>query len=336
MKRRLFAATPLLLSGTLDPRQWALLSGARAPVAGEDPPVARVAGTAFGTIISLCALGDADGLAQDALRAAMHEVQRIDALLSLFRPDSQLSRLNRDGRIEDADPHLLRNLEFAAQLAALTGGAFDVTVQPLWELYTRAKADGVLPAPRAIAQARDRVDHRAVVIEGTTVRLDRPGARVTLNSLAQGYATDVVLDMLRARGVAAALVDTGELGNLGRRAPARPWTVGVQHPRDRSGLIARIGMDGRVVSTSGDYATTFSGDFRHHHIFDPATGVSPPRFSSTVALAPSGLLADGLSTAMMVLDRAAGERLLGAFARTDGLWIDKDGGCTATPGVPFA
>jgi thiamine biosynthesis lipoprotein len=336
MKRRLFVATPLLLSGELGPRRWELLSGARAAQPGIDPPVERVAGTAFGTIVSLCALREGGVDTQAALHRAMREVQRIDALLSLYRPDSQLSLLNRTGRLDQADPHVLRNLEFAAQLALLTDGAFDITVQPLWELFAAARAAGTLPGAAAIAATRRRVDHRAVRLQGSTVRLAHPEARVTLNSLAQGYAADVVLAMLREDGVDAALVDTGEIGNLGRRAPARPWTVGVQHPREHGALFARVGMDGRVVSTSGDYATSFSSDFRYHHIFDPATGVSPRRFSSTIALARSGLVADGLSTAMMVLDRGAGERLLRSFAGADGLWIDKQGDASATAGVPFA
>jgi thiamine biosynthesis lipoprotein len=334
MKRRLFVAAPLLLTGALTADQWQLLSGA--PAADPARALARVAGTAFGTIISLCALGDAHRDAQAALRRAMHEVQRIDALLSLHRPDSQLSVLNRTGVLDGADPHLLRNLQFAARLSELTRGAFDITVQPLWELFAQARLDGGLPARSAIVRTRQLVDYRAVRIDADRVRLDRPGARVTLNSLAQGYAVDVVLDILREEGLDAALIDTGELGNLGERAPARPWTVGVQHPRERRGLSALIGMDGRVLSTSGDYATSFSSDFRYHHIFDPATGVSPEGYSSTIVLARSGLIADGLSTALMVIDRAAGLKLLDAFPGSDALWIDKQVRLDSTPGVPFA
>jgi thiamine biosynthesis lipoprotein len=338
MKRRLFVATPLLLTGALTADQWTLLAGARPPVPGDVPPMARVAGTAFGTVISLCALGDAQHDAQatrEALRRAMREVQHIDALLSLHRADSQLSVLNRTGVLDGAHEHVLRNLHFAAQLSDLTSGAFDITVQPLWELFAQARLAGTLPAPQAIARTRQLVDYRAVRIEADRVRLDRPGARITLNSLAQGYAVDVVLQILREEGLNAALIDTGEIGNLGTRTAAQPWTVGVQHPRERRGLSALIGMDGRVLSTSGDYATAFTSDFRYHHIFDPATGVSPTAYSSTVVLARSGLIADGLSTALMVIDRAAGAALLRAFAGADAIWMDKQARLEATAGVPL-
>jgi len=331
MQRRLFVASPMLLAGTLHGDGWAGLMGETTD------PLVRTAATAFGTTVSISALAP-EGAAEDtrqALHLALQEVQRIDALLSLFRHDSQLSQLNRTGRLDGAHPHLLRNLEFALELGALTAGAFDITVQPLWELFAQAQAQGRLPGRKDIAQTRRRVDYRAVRIDGDRVLLEQSGTRVTLNSLAQGYAVDVVLDLLRRHGVQAALIDTGEIGNLGRRERARPWAVGVQHPRDREACIAFVGMDGRVLSTSGDYATRFSEDFRYHHIFDPASGVSPPEFSSTIAFAESGIVADGISTALMLLDRGAGEALLAAFAGSDALWIDKHAQLSATPGVPF-
>jgi thiamine biosynthesis lipoprotein len=339
-RRRLLVATPLFLSAMLATRQWSR------PRPGGDgtlvPPgeaLVRVAGTAFGTTVSLgalCPAGDRAGRAtRAALRCAMQEVQLIDGLFSLFRPDSQLSALNRDGRLDAAHPHLLRNLEFAVQLGGLTRGAFDLTVQPLWELFALARREGRLPARPAIAAARGLVDYRALRIEGERVRLERPAVRVTLNSLAQGYAVDVVLDILRRNGIEAALIDTGEIGNLGTRAVDRPWTVGIQHPRDRGALIALVGMDGRVLSTSGDYATTFSADFRYHHIFDPASGVSPTGWSSTIVLAGSGMVADGISTALMVMGRAAGAELVRAFPGSDALWIDKQAVMTSTAGVPI-
>jgi len=341
MRRRVFVATPLLLSATLSSDCWDRLWRPSVDASEQsDSQLVRVAGTAFGTSVTLTALAGEQAApvreVRAALHAAMQEVQQVDALLSLFRPDSQLSILNRNGRLDEAHPHLLRNLEFARTLSDLTAGAFDITVQPLWELFAQAKRSGGLPEASAIASARELVDFRAVRIEGSRVLLDRPDTKLTLNSLAQGYAVDVVLQILQRAGVGAALIDTGEIGNLGLRAPARPWTVGVQHPREPQSLLAAIAMDGRVLSTSGDYATHFTPDFRYHHIFDPATGVSPPVLSSTIALAASGLVADGISTAMMVMDRKAGAALLGNFPGADALWIDKQLRLDATAGVPFA
>jgi thiamine biosynthesis lipoprotein len=327
MKRRLFFATPLFLAD--------LRASARAG-APADAPLERAAGTAFGTIVTLCAPPDPQVDVAGALHRAVREVQRIDELLSLYRPDSQLSGLNRNGRLDGAHPHLLANLNFGLEMSRRSHGAFDVTVQPLWELFAKARAAGGLPSRSEIAQARARVDWRAVRVEGDRVRLLRRGAAVTLNSLAQGYAVDVVVERLRREGVHAALVDTGEIGSLGRRSAERAWAVGVQHPREHGAYSASLALDGRVVSTSGDYATSFSSDFRYHHIFDPSTGVSPLELSSTVVLAKTGLIADGLSTALMVMDRLAGEALLREFPGADAVWLDKRAALSFSGGVPFA
>ena len=296
-------------------------------------------GTAFGTTITLSAPVAADASASErrhvteSLRQAVRETQRIDAIMSLYRSDSELSRLNRTGILRDPDPHLLANLCFALRLADLTGGAFDPTVQPLWDVFSAAAGRGKLPGAAAIASARSKVDHRRVRVEADAILLGIPGMALTLNAVAQGYACDVVRAMLKRDGIPAALIDTGEFGSIGRASDGAAWRLGIQSPRLPDQMDAIVRLDGRVVATSGDYATAFSPDFRYHHIFDPATGVSPPGWSSTVVLAPSGLVADGLSTALMVVDESRGKALLREFAQTDAIWIDKAQRLTHSSGI---
>ncbi|MFC1588475.1 FAD:protein FMN transferase, partial [Planctomycetota bacterium] len=112
---------------------------------------------------------------------------------------------------------------------------------------------------------------------------------VTLNGIAQGFAADCMLAALEANGVQHALVNTGEIG-----------VIGIQHPRHKDAFISRARLDGRCIATSGDYATTFSPDGEHNHIFDPRTGHSPKEFQSVTVLAKSGLEADALSTTIFV------------------------------------
>ena len=300
---------------------------------GDGQALVRGAATAFGTTVSVAAV-DADvAKARAAIDEALAATQRIDALMSLHRDDSQLSCLNRDGVLDGADPHVLRNLQFAAQLAALSDGAFDVTVQPLWDAFARRAAEGALPSGAEIAAARRRVGAGAVALDGDRVRLRR-GTAVTLNGIAQGYASDVATAILAAAGIRDALVDTGEFGAAGSNPHHQPWTLGLQHPRDARRMIATIRMDGRFLATSGDYATRFSADFRHHHVLDPRTGLSPPSFSSVAVAARSGMIADGLATALMVLDAEAGRRLLARYPGSDAVWIDKSMKLFATPGMP--
>ncbi|MBI5263346.1 MAG: FAD:protein FMN transferase [Bradyrhizobium sp.] len=300
----------------------------------EDSKPHTLSGRALGTKVSLLALhADADK-AQAALAEALAEVQAVDALLSLYRDDSQLSMLNRAGVLESPDARVLDVLRYAQDLSGRTQGAFDVTVQPLWLAFSKAKERGGLPTPAALREARALVDWRRLTVSDDVVRLQLPGMAVTLNGVAQGYAADRALAALRRHGIAHALIDAGEFDTLGRKPNGGPWVLGVRHPRDVDAPAARLAMDGRALATSGDYETFFTPDFRHHHIFDPAVGDSPTELASATVLARTALEADGLSTAFMVLGAERSLALAAMLPGVDALLIGKNGECWRSPGLP--
>ena len=285
----------------------------------------------FGTMLSLRAGGEDETQLERALDASVAAVRAIEAQMSLHDPGSALSRLNRDGELIDPPGELLAVLRLAQWMARHSAGAFDVTVQPLWQLFDAARQQGRLPRAAEVAAARDKVDWRAMHIETGRVRFDKPGMGVTLNGVAQGYACDRVRDVLRAHDIRHALIDTGELAPMGQNAEAAPWRLGLVDPRDDHVLMARVLADGRCVATSADEPSSFSSDHRHHHIFDPASGYSPPAFASVTVAARSGALADALTKVMFV----AGPDRIAELARrwqVDVLWVDKHGRQGATPG----
>ncbi len=287
---------------------------------------------AFGTTANLTVLAEDPVQGESAARAALHALREVEEALSLFLPGSEVCRLNRDGALEAAGPDLLAVLRVARRTWVASGGAFDVTVQPLYAAYAAARAAGRRPTEAEVDAARARVSSRALDVAGRAVRL-APGAAVTLNGLAQGHAADRVAAALRAHGIVHALVDTGEIGGLGRREDGRAWTAGIQHPRRADAFADLARLDGRFLSTSGDYATAFDAGFRDHHILDPRTGRSPPDAASVSVVAASGLLADALSTAAFAAGPEAGAALV-AEAGAEALFILKDGRSFATPGFP--
>ena len=290
---------------------------------------------ALGANVSITAM-HADAVAADrAITAAFAELERVEAVMSLYRPDSQLCRLNRDGVLNRPDEHLLAVLRHAAALSRQTAGAFDVTVQPLWQAYAVAQKAGTLPSPQQLADARAKVDYRRVVIEPHRVRL-LDGARITLNGIAQGFAADRVGAALREHGVAHALIDTGELGAVGGKAGGEAWTVGVQHPRRPDAYISLAKLAGRHLATSGDYATAFTPDLRHHHLLDPRTGESARHFASVSIVANTGIEADALSTAVFILGAEAGRELIEATPGADAMLCLHDGQVLTTAGFPLA
>jgi thiamine biosynthesis lipoprotein len=275
-------------------------------------------------------------LAARALELALVELQQVDQVLSLYRPDSAVCRLNRAGVLDRPHPFLVQVLRQARRLSEQSGGAFDVTVQPLWDLYAAAKKAGRLPDAVEIETARRKVDWRKVEVTQDHVRLHERGMAVTLNALAQGFAADCVLATLRAQGIQHALVNTGEIGAMGRKEGGEPWTLGIQHPRRPDAYVALARLSDCCMATSGDYATRFDDEYRRHHIFNPATGGSPTELASATIVAPSGLDADGLATAVMVLGQERGLKLLESYSGAEAFLVLKDGATIMTPRFPKA
>jgi FAD:protein FMN transferase len=341
MRRRTFIAAAVG-SAAAGLAGWKFLqSGAQAgAIARSDalPSGERLyAGTdaAFGTVIRVEVLHQDQRQAELAIQDALSEAKKIDALMSIHQENSQVFRLNRDGRLHRPDAHLLAVLKQASELSELSKGAFDVTVQPLWLEFSKAAAAHALPSDGERLAAKSRVDWKSLRVTPDEIRFAQPDMAITLNGIAQGYAVDLALAAVRARGVKHALLDTGEFGALGAPAPGRKWTLGVQDPR-RAGnnYTSALQMDGRSVATSGDYETAFTADFAHHHIFDPATGDSPPELASVTVVAPSGALADGLSTALFVMGAERAMRLVAQLDQVDVLLVDKGGKVWKSPGLP--
>lgn len=248
------------------------------------------------------------------------EIERLERAFALYRADSELARLNRDGRLDAPSQDLLVLLSQCQRLSALSGGAFDVTVQPLWDLYAEhffralsPPSEG--PLPEVIERARKLVDWRNVDVTARRVSLAQPGMGLTLNGIAQGYVTDRVTEILRDNGCDRVLADMGrsELRGVGRHADGRPWRIGLADPRQPENFANTIDLCDRALCTSGGYGTKFEPTGRYHHLFDPATGASANHYIQVAVFAASAIVADALSTTLYVIPPEAGPKLLANF-----------------------
>ncbi|WP_020180221.1 FAD:protein FMN transferase [Methylopila sp. M107] len=267
------------------------------------------AGVAFGTTVALTFAGPDAAALDAAIVGGFAAIRACERAASLTRPDSALSRLNRDGALENPDPHLLALTRFALELAQASEGAFDPTVQPLWPLWRDATDAGRRPTPDELRRAVDLIDWRGVEASEARIAFARPGMAMTLNSVLQGYAADRVIAQARACGAPNAFVDTGEFGAYGVSADGTPWRLGVAETADAA---APAFVDEDFVgfaATSAGSGTAFSADGADNHLFDPRTGLSPSLVSRTTVFAPSGLTADGLSTAAYVMGPDRGRAL---------------------------
>ena len=285
------------------------------------------AGIVFGTTVSMTVLHENETVARAALSSAFTALREVDTLMSVYRTDSQVGRLNHVGWLSQPDPRLVKVLETAQYLARQTDGAFDVTVQPLWHAAN---------AQQPVLQALSRVDWRKLDVSDRELRLRETGMAITLNGIAQGYGADQAIAALERHGIRHALLDTGELASLGTNEAGNPWSLAVRDPRNENRFAQVLAADGRCLASSGDYATRFTDDFSQHHIVDPHTGASPTELAAVSVLGPSGLLADGVSTACMVLGATKSLALATSLPDVDVLCITKSGAMHRSPGFPQA
>ena len=291
---------------------------------------------ALGTTVECTVLHEEAAVAERAIDAALAAIDQVEDVMSLYRPTSQLCQLNRAGHLAAPHPWLVDVLRQAEKVSRVSNGAFDVTVQPLWSLWSQATKAQRLPSEEEVSAVLSRVDWRAVQVDAQRVALLKPGMQLTLNGIAQGFAADRAVAALHEVGIEHALVNAGEVNSLGNDLLDEPWTAGVQHPRLNGAYAAVADLPGRALSTSGDYSTHFTPDFKHHHIVDPRRGYSPEELASVSIVAPTACEADALSTAVMVLGVKLGLELIARFAQVDGLLMFKDGRWAATPGFPYA
>ncbi len=287
------------------------------------------AGSAMGAPARITLYHPETRVAERLIAESIAEIHRVEALFSLFRRDSLLVRLNREGRVEGAPAPFLELVERAGRYSALSGGAFDVTIQPLWILYARhfarpgADPDG--PSDREVAEAKARVGWGGLRVDGDTVAFARPGMGASFNGIAQGWVTDRVADLLRARGIADMLLDLGEMRALGGHPDGRPWRVGVADPRAPDRLVRSLDLRDQAVATSGGYGTPFDSTGRFHHLFDPATGRPASAWASVTVTAPTATAADALTKAVGLAPPEAIPRILARGGGTAALLIAADG-----------
>jgi thiamine biosynthesis lipoprotein len=288
------------------------------PCAATASPAAELVtwhGTALGASATV-RLHHPDRAAGELLIArSVAELRRLEALFSLYRADSVLVALNRQGALVAPPPELVALLTACARYAALTDGAFDATVQPLWSLYARhfahAGADQGGPREPAIADALGKVGHRGVLVGQDRIVLARRGMQLTLNGIAQGYITDRVIALLQDAGVTRTLVDMGETRCLGRRPDGEPWRIGIADPDRPDRVRETLSLVHQAVATSGGYGFRFDADGRFNHLFDPGTGRSADRYRSVTCVMSNATAADALSTAFSVMTEEAIEAALG-------------------------
>ena len=264
------------------------------------------------TVVSITAPRSAKAAVDDCFA----ELARLDGMLSAYRADSEVSRVNVGASAAPVavSDELFALLSRAQDISAQTDGAFDVTIKPLIDVWDIRSGKNVVPNAAQIAAARDQVGYRHMALDADakTVQFTKPGMQIELGGIAKGYAGDRVREILQTAGVRGAIADLG--GNIVTlpSKSGKPYRIGLQDPsRPRGSYFTTVEPAGGSVVTSGPYERQFVVDGTvYHHILDPATGY-PARtgLQSVTVLSDDGTLADALSTALFVLGADKGAEL---------------------------
>jgi thiamine biosynthesis lipoprotein len=257
------------------------------------------------------------------------EIARFEGIFSLYRNDSEIARLNAAGELRRPAPELRAVIEESQRIGVLSGGAFDISVQPLWRLYEGHFWSHAQIVPDIVARAaevaRDLVDFRRIETSGRRIALGRQGMGITLNSIAQGFITDAIADLLRNEGFETAVVDLGEYRTLGRHPGGHPWRIGVRNALAAGEVDRVIELDDMALAVSGGYGTTFEPTGQFHHIFDPQSGASAHRLADAAVISPRATTASALAIAICVLGEERSRTLLERCPGTHAIVTRPDG-----------
>jgi len=289
----------------------------------------------MGTICRITILHTDEAFAERAATAAFAEMERLEALMTTWRPTSDVSRVNaaagREGVV--VAPETLAVIEKSLWIAQKSRGAFDITVGAFAGLWKFDQDnDDTIPTPQAVAARRRLLGWRDVQVDAKTrmVKLRRVGQRITLGGIAKGYAVDAAVAVLRRQGLENFLVQAGgDLYVAGRRG-TRDWIVGIQDPRasghdvtSASASFAFLSLSNQAFTTSGDYERfVIKGNRRYHHILDPKTGFPVTHTRAVSILAPNTFLADTVDTAVFVMGAQHGLALIEKLPGVQGVFVD--------------
>ena len=253
---------------------------------------------------------------KNSAKIVFAEIKRIENLLSKYYPESEISKLNKSGKLI-AGPETYYILKKSHEFWKLSGGAFDITVAPLLDLWGFTEKQCILPKKEQIKAALKLIGSEKIYFNDSNnmVEFTVPGMKVDLGAIAKGYALDCAINKLKESGVKSCLINLGgQIYCLGSRF-GRPWRIAIRDPRAEGGTTEILDLTDKGVATSGDYEQYFiDNNKRYSHIFNPKTGYpSDSGVIGTTIISERNLDADALSTAVFVMGKNKGREFAKRF-----------------------
>jgi thiamine biosynthesis lipoprotein len=294
--------------------------------AGADSPVQKISRTEklMDTFITITVYSDNAEKAETAIAEAFNEIKKIESELNVYRDDSELARLNKEKIVRFPSEDLRINIERSLYYSNLSSGAFDITVQPILDLYKRSfSKKSSAPSAEMIGRELKKVDHKRITLNDREITIGDK-QNITLGGIAKGYAVEKAVEIIKRHNITMALIDAGGNMRAMGKKPVGVWNIALADPRDVNNYITIIPLENNAVSTSGDYERYFDDKMKCHHIIDPKTGYSATELISVTIVTDNAFDADALSTAVFVLGKEKGMRLIESLPGVEGLIITRE------------
>jgi len=288
------------------------------------------------TFVTITVYAENETTAGEAINAAFARMEELETRASIFDEQSEAFQLNRDGYLDTPSDDLLELLTMSVYYSQMTDGHFDITVQPLLDLW----AGGLWRESEEIQQSRidetlGLVGWDKVGIEDNSIYFKADGMEITLGGIAKGYAVDEALEILEDMSIKHALVNAGgDMSTLGSKPDGEPWQVALVNPDDTSQSLATFAIKDKSVATSGNYERYFDPEKKAHHIINPRTGYSATECISVTIVAEDAAQADALATGVFVMGPEKGMNLVESLDDVECLIVDTERVIHRSSGLP--
>ncbi|MFH0947900.1 MAG: FAD:protein FMN transferase [Elusimicrobiota bacterium] len=277
----------------------------------------------MGTTVEIKVWSFDEAIARKSISNAFDEIARVENIFSVYKPASEISQLNKNGSAVVSD-EVVQLVKKSNYFSETFGGAFDITVLPIIELWKNAKKVGKTPEEKEIKNTLELVSWRNILIDdfikNGKITFAKKGMKIDLGGIAKGYAVDCAVDVLKKNGVQTGMVNAG--GDV-RCFGDKIWKIALQNPRNKNDFIAVLKIKNKAVTTSGDYERYFFLDKRKiSHIISPFTGYPADKSISSTVIAETCTDADALATVIFVLGYEKGIELVEKYKNAECLIID--------------
>jgi thiamine biosynthesis lipoprotein len=280
----------------------------------------------MGTFVNIIVYSDEE-TANNAINSAFDRIEEIEKIASIYDENSEATSLNRNGYLDNPSQELTELINASLYYYEITGGSFDITVQPVLELWSEGlwKESEEVQAEK-IKEVLLSVGSDKIKVGEGRIEFEADDMSITLGGIAKGYAVDEALKVIGDMGIKNALVNAGgDMGMLGSKPDGEMWNVELKNPdEDSDEKLPSFILSGKAIATSGNYERYFDPDKKVHHITNPKTGYSADGCISATIIADSCMEADALATSIFVMGPEDGLKLVESLDGVEALIIDPE------------